>query len=514
MVWRLHHVKDAAPQLVVPNRVIGRSPNRRPCRSDGAIRNADQMLRAARRWGWPKANRRRAFEVENGDLSEERVSCASVLCRSMAVIVVGGGPAGCAAAHALQKLGHDAVLLEACEALGGRTRTISEQGFAIDTGATFILGSYRRTLALIRELGRDDEVRGVEGLTGFHDGERLHLLRAESPPSYARLSLLSLRDKARLAARSMALAVVGPSLFDLDSFEKADGSETVESWARAKLGERPYQYVVRPGIEPLWCFSCEEPTHALLLALTRAVWRVPPWRPRLVCLAGGIGSLCNWLSIDVDVRCGRRAVAVREVDGGVVVETAGGEIVQGDAAIVATDATSAAELLGKQAPPGLTAIPYGAGTHVALAYERDPWPDLPGWAFVPVGPGRRAVVGLSLLSRKSSALVPAGAEVLDVYFADDASKELRGDAIVHAARDAAVRLLGGRDPEPLFTRVFEHPRGFPIPKPGLSAVVREALDGMPARIRLAGDYITPGGIETAVRTGEQAAAEAHQALAG
>jgi phytoene dehydrogenase-like protein len=64
----------------------------------------------------------------------------------MKVAVIGGGPAGCAAAYALCKRGHKVVLFEAQDHVGGRTSQVRKEGFNLGSGALFLMGGiYPRT---------------------------------------------------------------------------------------------------------------------------------------------------------------------------------------------------------------------------------------------------------------------------------------------------------------------------------------------------------------------------------
>ena len=51
------------------------------------------------------------------------------------VAVIGGGPAGCAAAYLLKRAGRSVTLLEKAPSIGGRTHTYREKGLQIDSGA-------------------------------------------------------------------------------------------------------------------------------------------------------------------------------------------------------------------------------------------------------------------------------------------------------------------------------------------------------------------------------------------
>ncbi len=71
----------------------------------------------------------------------------------MSVLIVGGGWAGLACAARLALAGERPTLLEAAPALGGRARTVPLAGLELDNGQHLAIGAYRRTLALLNDLG-------------------------------------------------------------------------------------------------------------------------------------------------------------------------------------------------------------------------------------------------------------------------------------------------------------------------------------------------------------------------
>ena len=73
----------------------------------------------------------------------------------MNVCVVGAGWAGLACAVEATRAGHVVTLLEAARTLGGRARRVEERGLALDNGQHILIGAYRDTLALMREVGVD-----------------------------------------------------------------------------------------------------------------------------------------------------------------------------------------------------------------------------------------------------------------------------------------------------------------------------------------------------------------------
>jgi oxygen-dependent protoporphyrinogen oxidase len=428
----------------------------------------------------------------------------------MRVVVVGGGVAGCTAAYTLRKLGHEVTLLEAEERLGGRAWTLRDRGFAIDTGAGFLCNFYARTLALLDELGRTRSLAEMPRIVGLYDGERVHVVRAGSPLDYLRTPLLGAGDKARIAisfARSAFGHAVDP--FDLEGLARADRGQTIAEWARRTMGERAYQVLIRPSIEPYWYFRCEDAAAPLVIALLR----VAPWA-RFMCLSEGMGALCEWMAEDVDVRTGVRVGSVRLKGERAYVTTQRGEAIDAEAAVLATDAPEAARLLEPGAlSERLAQVSYAANTLVALVYQSDLWSDVPAGFVFPVGPGHHDVAGVVLLSRKLPSLVPPGAEVVQVAFSDQASRRFGTAGAEARALEAANEFLGKASPKPLEAYIFDRARAIPVPRPGGYAALREVRDAMPPRIRLAGDYLSHATIEGAVQSGERAGHDAHAVLA-
>ena len=73
------------------------------------------------------------------------------------VAVIGGGWAGIAAAVELTAGGQPVTLFEAGRRLGGRARGVELDGQPVDNGQHILLGAYRDTLALMRQVGADPD---------------------------------------------------------------------------------------------------------------------------------------------------------------------------------------------------------------------------------------------------------------------------------------------------------------------------------------------------------------------
>jgi squalene-associated FAD-dependent desaturase len=73
------------------------------------------------------------------------------------IAVIGGGWAGIAAAVELTAAGIEATLFEAGRVLGGRARGVEIDDHQLDNGQHILLGAYRETLALMRQIGADPD---------------------------------------------------------------------------------------------------------------------------------------------------------------------------------------------------------------------------------------------------------------------------------------------------------------------------------------------------------------------
>src|SRR3984957_3574113 len=110
------------------------------------------------------------------------------------VVVVGAGFAGLATARELTRLGHDVLVLEGRDRVGGRSYTGHVAGVPVDMGGTFVGPTQDAVLALADELG-------IPTVPTYHDGANLIRWRG-AVRSYSgtipRLSLGGLIDLGRV----------------------------------------------------------------------------------------------------------------------------------------------------------------------------------------------------------------------------------------------------------------------------------------------------------------------------
>ncbi len=430
----------------------------------------------------------------------------------MKIVVIGAGPAGCAAAYTANKYGHDVQLLEAADKVGGRTKQLERDGFNLATGALFLMGGiYPRTMALLKEMNRYHQLVPWEGRAELADDDNeRYAVRFDSIASFLRLPVLDLSAKVRVigAGLKLMLSAGAANPFNGSELARFDQGENLEDWSRRRLGDQAFEYIVRPIMDFLYAV----PPKVLSTPFPQAIIQ-QSHKLKLSVPPEGIGQISEWLIESIPgnrVHVGCPVERLDRVNGRWQV-VAGTQKYEADALVIATEAFTAASLLQgfveDDAQARLLSTPYTAYAHVAIAYETNPWPDYPADMVLPVGIGGVRTVGAMVLhGRRSPGSVPVGGQAVGVYFntpplAGMSDEDIKQEAVrqVHAAF--------GQAPTPSFVQLFRYDKGLTIAKPGHYEQLDKVHDLLPASVKLAGDYFSQAGVEAAVYSGERAALE-------
>jgi protoporphyrinogen/coproporphyrinogen III oxidase len=421
------------------------------------------------------------------------------------VLVVGAGLAGLAAARRLAREGFETLVVEREAEPGGRARTEQWEGCTIELGALFVTPAYRRVRRLIRECGLDDRLVPMPNAFRIRirrDG-RWHEVDIRRPTiALGRYRGIGWREKAALARLLPSQLRVAASMryFDLASAAPID-SRALED----VIGPGATRYFAAAVAEVFCGYRADEISLAFGVLGSRYPLR------RAWILEGGIGALTGELGRRLGVRCGVEVERVRLEGREVVAETRDGAALRSRAVILATRAFEAVELW-PEAPEDarrfLSQQAYSQGFGVLLR-TRAP--------VMRRGPsGREAYMDVVPQGERTGAL-------LSVLYMDYLARD--GGLLGLAASPEALAdgADGGELAAQLETELAEvHPTlqpeitarramswrvfvpAYPAGRARELAAFRAGFG--PGPVQLAGDYLRGPMMESAVRTGEDAAA--------
>ncbi len=357
------------------------------------------------------------------------------------VIIIGAGVAGLSAANLLRAAGIEVVIVEARDRIGGRTHTLELAGARVDLGAAWIHGRRRNPVAAIADaLGlatREHEytrVRGWDAIEGREISEA-ELARAET----------------RLRGLYRALARLQAQLGPTASIQAAVDLHlaSLELDARA---ERYTRLLIEQLLIEVAYGGPSEQTSLAIFAEDEGFGDDDH------LIAGGYRSLIEPLARGLDIRSSAPVVRVAHDDAGVVVETASGELLTGDRALVTVPLAvlQAGTIAFEPALPeakraAIARMRVGSLEKVVLRFERADWPSDPGavWLYLAAERGEfPAIFDLSADAGAPTLVLLHGGEraakALDER--DDASLVVDALAVLEAA-------LGRPMPPPLASHV-------------------------------------------------------------
>jgi monoamine oxidase len=398
----------------------------------------------------------------------------------MRLIVIGAGLSGLVAAREVGRAGHEVVVLEARDRVGGRVLTLREglhDGQYADVGAEMIYHGQERIVALCAgcglELTRDFSLGTGSPAVIFH-GQRLSDEASRE-----------LVDELRAG-----VARVPPGHF-----------ESVAQWLRRARLSHDAELL-------LGAIAQGTPAAPLRLADARELNVELSWGEGYRKIQGGNDRLPRSLAEGVDVRLGQVVRLVAHDAAGVTVETER-ETFRGDRVLVTVPGPLVAELgfdpvLPAEKVRALLQLRYGNGTRLVAQYaERE---------------AVREAIGLGCFTDRMPGYVmeqtmqqPGGQIVISGLAAGDAEPSLLTDEQVLDAFDGTIGTVVGRPlrrtfgfvknwtADPLTRAIVRAPMG--DQRETVLPAVRAPVAG---RVFFAGEHtddrVGPGGMEGAIRS--------------
>lgn len=208
------------------------------------------------------------------------------------IAVLGAGPMGLAVAYQLVLDGHQPVLFEADECVGGMTATFDFSGLDIERYYHFHCISDYAFLQVLEELGISDQMRWTETKMGYWYQERLQ-------PWGNPLALLRFRGLSFIAKFRYGLhAFLATQRDDWRSLDKAEASGWIKRWVGAEAWEVVWRrlfdykfYDYAHGLSAAWIWS-------RIRRIGRS--RYSLFREKLGYLEGGSSTLLNALKASIE----------------------------------------------------------------------------------------------------------------------------------------------------------------------------------------------------------------------
>ncbi len=397
------------------------------------------------------------------------------------VCIVGAGMAGLVAATSLHKAGHDVTVLEASDGVGGRVRSDVVDGFTLDRGFQILLTAYP-VAQRVFDYDALDLRRFHAGSLVQLDSGRVHvgdpLRRPADLLDTLRAPVGSSVDKVRLLA--WRRAVLGGSL---DELWKKGECTTNSRLSDLKFSEEFIEQFLRP----LFSGITLDPKLEITSRFTEFVFRMLATGYGAVP-AAGMGELGRQLAQRLPADSIRLFTPIESVDSEGVM-TAGGERVEADAVIVATDMDSSARLVDTPA--------FGWSSVTTRWYASDEAPfDEP--LLMLNGTGDGSINNVAVMSNVSPKYAPAGKHLTAV-----SHPGVPGDGVDDRAVRAQLRgWFGGAvaDWDLLRTDVVEHAQPKHLPGEAVPAKARLESD-----VFVAGDHRHNASINGALQSGRAAA---------
>jgi oxygen-dependent protoporphyrinogen oxidase len=428
------------------------------------------------------------------------------------VIVVGAGIAGLTAAHVFKQRGISVKVIEASSRVGGRMTSDDVNGHVIDRGAQFLSTEYVVLLGLLRQLGLTKLIRPTSQYSAIVRDGIPRRIRIDRPMDALISGLLHPRAWLKFGWDSLLLngSLRNRSLSNYSQWSEFD-TDYVSAGSNPKIYQEIVEYVYEPMLQGFYFQTPERTSIALAHALNTFGMR----RAKTLTLEGGLGTLPNELSRDLDAELNSPVTRIELADDSVSISTTSGQR-RASRVILAVPAPAAALLLKwplDELSGRLLATAYTASINVAVITDAqfslpEKLKDVYG-LLIPRRE-RQGVAAIGIENNKNRTHAAAG-HLLNIMLSHEFAMHcmpLTEDAVVAQVLNCAQANLPGLSQHVKQTRVYRWPMAEPCSDIGRAKDIqhyREQCGKLPPRLVLAGDYMSMPYTEGAAESGMWAA---------
>jgi oxygen-dependent protoporphyrinogen oxidase len=445
----------------------------------------------------------------------------------MTVAIIGGGISGLAGAYFLQRAGVAVTLLEQTARPGGVIETARQDGYQFEAGPQSFLSS-AETDDLLSELHLPEQTLEANSRAPrfiFCNG-KLHKAPL-GPPDLLGTQLLSLSTKLTLF---------------LEPFRRTrppDGDESIAAFVRRKFADDLLENMVGPLVSGIhaghperlsvrsafpFLYEWERDHGSVIRGAMKSRPKSPAKKPVLTSFRDGLAVFVEALAaqLGASVRTNTRVISIErqplsEKAPFVLRVSRSGqeETLTADALVVATDAGTAAELLGPLAGGAarrLNEIEYAPVAVVGLGYRREEVAHpLQGFGFLVPRKENLSILGTIWCSSLFAGRAPESSVNLTSFVGGATNPQCvqLSDAELIARVERELRPILGIRGQPATHFLRRWPRALPQYNLGHAEVllaVREAVRNVPG-LFLAGNYLRGPSIAACIAQAKETAEE-------
>lgn len=262
------------------------------------------------------------------------------------VVIIGAGLCGLTAAYRLKQAGFAPIVLDRNDYAGGRTRTLSENGFIMDEGACLFPSSYKDAMSLSVEMGLQRITHPIRALSTVETGSGSYTFDMDRPlRSILRTPGMGLIDKLSLIRLLPPLLQYWTRLRfdDLSGAAGVDG-ESAKAFCDKRITKKAYDLLINPTLRAIFAVNGDQISAATMLWILKGFSG-----GQMQAFEGGMQTLANTVRQHLEVRTGHRVTGIQtgahsvtvsaEVDGAT-------QNIEADYCIIATDGKDLQKLYG------------------------------------------------------------------------------------------------------------------------------------------------------------------------